>query len=99
MIKNAYEMNRCIVLVMRLLGLGLEGLKMFCGLMDMGQGLARNTYYGILNNIYEAASAVYTKALSLAVTEEKKLNNKAGEPEDEFSSASSHRCRYSTSRY
>ncbi|EFN67271.1 hypothetical protein EAG_00417, partial [Camponotus floridanus] len=54
MINNAYEINRRIVFVMRLLGLGLEGLKMFCGLMDIGQGLARNTYYGVLNNIYVA---------------------------------------------
>lgn len=31
MIDNPYEMNHRMVFVMRLLGLGLEGLKMFCG--------------------------------------------------------------------
>lgn len=44
-INNAYEINRRIVLVLRLLGVGIEGINLFCGLMDLGQGLSVNAYY------------------------------------------------------
>lgn len=50
----------------------------------MGQGLAQNSYYGVLNNIYIAALTFYTNALFLAVTKEKKPNKEVGKPEDQF---------------
>lgn len=77
-IRNAYAINRRIVFVMRMLGVGLEGLNMFCGLMDIGKGLSVNCYTPILENIYIAASAVYDTVLSFAVNEEMDLNEKAG---------------------
>ncbi|XP_011343323.1 uncharacterized protein LOC105282795 isoform X2 [Ooceraea biroi] len=40
LINTGYEINRRLVLVMRMLGLGREGVNIFCGLMDIGQGLA-----------------------------------------------------------
>ena len=63
---------------MRLLGVGREGLNLFCGLMDIGQGIASNTYYACLENIYDAASAVYNIILEKAVAEEKQVNEEAG---------------------
>ena len=56
-----------------LLGIGLEGVNIFCGIMDLGHGLAKYTYYLILENIHAAASAVYEVSLSLAIKKEKEL--------------------------
>ena len=77
-IRSAYEINRRIVFVMRLLGVGREGINLFCGLMDIGQGLSRCTYYVCLENIYEAASTVYDWILRRAISEEQELNEEAG---------------------
>lgn len=38
LIRNGYEINTRIVLVMRLLGIGLQGINLFCSLMDIGKG-------------------------------------------------------------
>lgn len=77
-VKNAYKINRRIVFVMRLLGVDREGLNLFCGLMDIGQGIASNTYYACLENIYQTAFAVYDYILKKAVAEEKQMNEEAG---------------------
>ncbi|CAK9816622.1 hypothetical protein ANTQUA_LOCUS9034 [Anthophora quadrimaculata] len=78
-IKNAAEINCRLIFVMRLLGIGHEGLNIFCGLMDMCQGISKSAYYACLENIHIAASAVYKIVLSQAVAQEK-----AGKPEDEL---------------
>lgn len=39
MINSGFEINRRIVLVMRLLGVGLQGLNLFCNMMDIGKGM------------------------------------------------------------
>ncbi|XP_070528568.1 uncharacterized protein [Cardiocondyla obscurior] len=78
LIDKAFEINRRIVLVFRLLDVGLEGLNLFCGLMDICQGMATNTYYACLENIYVASSAIYNCILQQAVEEEKEKNENAG---------------------
>lgn len=83
-IGKAYEINRRLVFVMRLLGVGYEGYRIFCGLMDMGQGFALNTYYSILENIHSASSAVFDTVLSIAVNEEKEILQEQGKAENEF---------------
>ncbi|GAB1860682.1 Mutator-like transposase domain-containing protein [Camponotus japonicus] len=85
MINNAYEVNRRFVHVMRLLGVGLQGIHIFCELMDMGKGLHINAYYKIVQSILESVSAVYDLVTKKAVREEKDLNVQAGYPENEFS--------------
>lgn len=77
-INKAYEINRRIVFVLRLLGVRREGLNLFCSLMDISQGIAANTYYACLENIYVATSAVYSCILKQAVEDEKKKNEEAG---------------------
>ncbi|XP_026828856.1 uncharacterized protein LOC113562728, partial [Ooceraea biroi] len=77
-INNAYEINRRIVFVLRICGVGREGLNLFCSLMDICQGIAANTYYACLENIYVAASAVYSCILKEAIEEEKEKNKEAG---------------------
>lgn len=71
LIKNAYEINRRIVFVMRLLGIGKEGLNLFCGLMDLTTEMFSNTYYACLNNVYIASQAVYELVTKSAIKEEK----------------------------
>jgi len=39
--------------------------------MDLGKSFAINTYYGCLENIYTASSAVYEKVIQRAIAEEK----------------------------
>jgi hypothetical protein len=72
-INKAFEVNRRIVTAMRLLGVGREGINIFCSIMDMCQGLTIGTYYSCLDNLYTAASAVYNRIIAKAVEEEKKL--------------------------
>lgn len=43
-IHNGYEINRRLVFVMRLLGVAREGINIFCGIMDLGQGLSKKGY-------------------------------------------------------
>lgn len=79
-IQNAFEINRRIIFAMRLLGIGKKGLDLFCGIMDIGQGIAWSTYYNCLENIYCACETVYETMRKAAVEEEKKENVKHGNP-------------------
>lgn len=69
---------------MRLLGMGLKGLALFCGLMDIGEGLAAKTYYACLENIHCASEAVYDIVTRKAAEEEKEENAKYGNPPSEL---------------
>ncbi|EZA59663.1 hypothetical protein X777_16734 [Ooceraea biroi] len=71
LINNAYEINRRIVMVMRLLGIDNEGLNLFCGLMDLAVEFYSQTYYSCLTNIQQASQAVYKILVKHAVDEEK----------------------------
>ena len=53
-IGHTFEINRRFVYVMRVLGLGLEGCKKFCSLMDMSAFLSQNTYDMIIKNMKRA---------------------------------------------
>jgi len=78
LVGSACEINRRIVFAMRMLGVGHQGLNLFCGLMDICQGIGNSTYASILENIHIAASTVYDSIISFAATEEKDLNERAG---------------------
>ncbi|XP_066599703.1 uncharacterized protein [Prorops nasuta] len=84
LILNAYEVNRRFVFVMHLLGIGQQGTKLFCSLMDISGGIGSSTYYALLENIHIAASAVYDAVLKLTVTQEKNANEQAGKAPDEL---------------
>lgn len=81
-VKNAYEINRRLVFVFRLLGIGFEGLNKFCGLMDICNGMARNTYYGCVENVRIATAACFQMVLRKAVHEEKEKNVENGHEEN-----------------
>lgn len=72
-VNKAFEVNRRLVVAMRLLGVGREGINIFCSIMDICQGLTIGTYYSCLDNLYVAASVVYDLIISKAVKEEKEL--------------------------
>lgn len=74
MIKNAYEINRRLVFVMRLLGIGKSGLELFCSLMDLGRGLSNQAYYSIVEHIHIAVNAVAKNIFQKAVKEEQEKN-------------------------
>lgn len=78
-INKAYEINRRLVVVMRLLGVGREGINIFCSMMDICQGLSITMYYLCMEHLHKAASSVYESLISQAVEEEKDLT-KENEP-------------------
>lgn len=84
MIGNAFEINRRFVYIMRLIGVGLQGINIFCGLMDMGHFNSK-TYYQVINHISIAVKSVFEATLCKAVNEEKSLNKGAGFTENELS--------------
>lgn len=76
LINTGFEINRRIVFVMRLLGVGKQGLNLFCNYMDISSGMAEETYNGICTHIHASARKVYEFCCKKAVEEEKKENEK-----------------------
>lgn len=75
---KTFEINRRIIFVMRVLGVGLQGINIFCGLMNLGQGLSINAYYADLENIWISAKVLFQLIIRKAVLEEKAKNAEAG---------------------
>ena len=65
---------------MRLLGIAREGINIFSGLMDLGQGLSRSCYDDIVKHLHEAAKTVFDILCKKAVEEEKEKNEENGRP-------------------
>lgn len=80
-IMNSYEVNRRIVFVMRLLGFAREGVNMFCGLMDIGKGISKNSYSGFVKHIHTASKTVFDGLCQEAVKQEQEENKKNGRGE------------------
>lgn len=79
-VNSAFEINGRITFVMRLLEVCREGINMFCGLMDICQGLNKKVYYAAVKNIYTSTSAIFHMLSHKAVEEEKKLNSQKEKP-------------------
>ncbi|XP_071574866.1 uncharacterized protein [Temnothorax nylanderi] len=78
---KSYEINRRLVFVMRLLGVGIAGINTFLGLMDLGKKISNNMYYAAVDNIFVAVSAVYNEVIGKAGREEKEKNAANGNEE------------------
>ncbi|XP_011687372.1 PREDICTED: uncharacterized protein LOC105449700 [Wasmannia auropunctata] len=65
---------------MRLLGVGKEGINLFCGLMDLSQNFNNYLYYAAVENIYIGAKTVFDILRRKAVEEEKIKNSENGKP-------------------
>lgn len=65
---------------MRLLGVARGGINIFCGIMDLGQGLSKKSYEGIVQHIYESTKKVFDFCCKSAVQDEIKLNEENERP-------------------
>lgn len=73
---KAYEINRRIIYAMRLLGIGINGIKKFCAFMNLPQPVFQKSYTAIINHIHEAAELVCFSSMKKAAQEEKKNRSK-----------------------
>ncbi|XP_043257881.1 uncharacterized protein LOC122400460 [Colletes gigas] len=80
LINTGYEVNRRIVFVMRLLGLGREGINLFCNIMDICNGLNESTYNNIIMHIHSVVTSVFERLSKKAVDQEKKVNEQNDRP-------------------
>jgi len=71
-----YEVNRRIVFIMRLLGIGREGLNIFCNYMDICNGLAESAYNNIIEHIYSVTKTEFEFCTQRTADEEQKENIK-----------------------
>lgn len=70
---KAYEINRRMILTMRLLGVGINGIKKFCAFMDLPHPVFQKSYDEIVKHIREAVESVCTFSMRNAAQEEKKI--------------------------
>ena len=73
---RAYEVNTRIIFAMRLLGIGINGIKKFCAFMDLPKPVFQVTYDKIVSNISIATETVRTLCLKNAAEKEKELSIK-----------------------
>ncbi|XP_039307368.1 uncharacterized protein LOC120358202 [Solenopsis invicta] len=78
-IRNGYEINRRIVLVMRLLGVGLNGIIKFCAFMEMPRPIFQSFYDKIVDMISIATATVRDISMKKAAEEEKKMSEENGQ--------------------
>lgn len=78
-IKNAYEINRRIILAMRLLGIGVQGIRKFCAFMELPRPVFQSVYDTIIENILAASDVVSKNSMSNAANDEKRISNEKGE--------------------
>lgn len=80
-IRNAYEINRRIVLAMRLLGVGLNGIIKFCAFMELSRLIFQSFYDKLITTISVATATVRDASMKKAAQEEKKKSEENGQCE------------------
>lgn len=75
---KAYDINRRIVFAFRLLGIGLNGIEKFCGVMDLPKTIFHSFYDKLIQQIGSAAETVCNRSMENAVEEEQKLTTEIG---------------------
>lgn len=78
-VNHTYDINRRIVFVMRLLGIGLNGITKFCAFMNLPHPIFQSFYDTIIKNISVTTATVCEKSFKNAATEENKLNEEHGQ--------------------
>ncbi|EFN76731.1 hypothetical protein EAI_04127 [Harpegnathos saltator] len=71
--KHVYDINRRIVFAMRLLGIGLNGIKKFCAFMNLPHPIFQSFYDTVVESISNATAAVREKSTKEAAIEERRL--------------------------
>lgn len=77
-IRNGYEINRRIVLAMRLLGVGLNGIIKFCAFMELPRPIFQSFYDRLVDMISIATAIIRDASMKKAAEEEKKKSEKNG---------------------
>jgi len=67
-----------MIFVMRLLGVGLNGLNTFVSLMDLSKSMSTNMYYAAVDNIFISVSSVFNEIIQKAGREENEKNTENG---------------------
>ena len=73
LIYNSFEINRRIVFAMQLLGVAREGINLFCGIIDLGRGMSKKSYEGIVKHISESTKKIFYYTCKKAIEKEKKI--------------------------
>lgn len=76
--RNVYEINQRIVFALRVLGVGIQGLKTFLSLMDISCSFSTNLYYAVNSKIHKASKICFDVVTKKAVKEEIDMNKEAG---------------------
>lgn len=71
-VDKSYEINRRIILAMRMLGVGLNGTMKFCAFMDLPRPIFQSFYDKVVKTISIASEAVCNKSMNNAADFEKK---------------------------
>ncbi|KYN06620.1 hypothetical protein ALC62_02423 [Cyphomyrmex costatus] len=75
---RAYDINRRIIVAIRLLGVGLHGIKKFCAFMELPRPIFHSFYDKVITIICEATQRVCAKSMRNAVKIEKEENARKG---------------------
>lgn len=70
-IAKAYEINRRIILAMRLIGVGLHGIRKFCAFMDLPRPIFHSFYDSVVKYIHDGAEMMCEQSMKRAGQEEK----------------------------
>lgn len=81
-INNSFEINRRFSFAMRCIGVGANGGKRFCALMDLPSPVTQSTQDLIQQNIYTSSKAVAEILMKNAVKEEQQRTSTEQEVED-----------------
>jgi len=72
------EINRRLMFAVRMLGGGLQNLRLFCAILDITSSFSNNIYYTFLDNLHTASKAIFENFQKKAVKEEIEKNTAAG---------------------
>jgi len=79
-IHNGFDINKRVVLAMKLLGVARAELNIFCDIMDLGRGLSQKSYDGIVQYIYASSKKFFEISCKKAIQEEIENNEKEERP-------------------
>ena len=73
-VEKGYEINRRIVLAMRLFGIGLYGVSKFCAFMELPRSIFYSSYSEVIKKISITTDAVFKNSMMRAAKEEKTIS-------------------------
>lgn len=99
LVQKGYEINRRIIIAMRLLGVGWHGIRKFCAFMELPRAAYRSFYDKVVKRMNTATNLVCQNSMMRAAEEEKTISIEDGEQGIVVSGDGSWRKRGFTSLY